>query len=107
MGRFSEDGSRISCVRSVLFGWTRMPLFGKYMEMVFSSSGKILDLVSVVAILLGDEPCLQLGQAEMEIQIGKDDIGNLGSCHCPSMHNMDSPQTAFSHVSLSAELPGL
>ena len=30
----------------------RMPLFGKYMEMVFSSSGRILDLVSVVALHL-------------------------------------------------------
>ena len=50
VGRFSEVGSSISCVRCWWFGDCRIEFVGKYSFIVFRSSGSILVLVSAVVL---------------------------------------------------------
>ena len=52
MGRFSDVGSRINCVRCTWLGFARMLFVGKYWDMVLSRSGMRPDLVSAVALHL-------------------------------------------------------
>ena len=49
-GRFKEVGSRMSWVKWVWFGRSKMGLLGKNLEILLSSSGVNLPLVSVVAL---------------------------------------------------------
>ena len=50
VGRLSELGSRINCVRVVWSGLSRILLLGKYCAIVLNRLGVRLLLVSVVAL---------------------------------------------------------
>ena len=51
-GKFSEAGSSINCVRCIWFGCCRRPLLGMWSDKIFSRFGRILALVSAVALHL-------------------------------------------------------
>ena len=51
-GKFSEAGSSINCVRCIWFGCCRRPLLGMWSDKIFSRFGRILALVSAVALQL-------------------------------------------------------
>ena len=52
IGRLTEVGSRMNCVRWEWLVFTRMLLFGKYLEIVLGRSGVSCVLVSEVALHL-------------------------------------------------------